>query len=66
MDRFRIKALEKALTMDLSLHQRDLVRLEIVNKSRVLMNGFAKRGKTQEAYKYRKLVEEYSSSREKN
>lgn len=62
MDRFRIKALEKALSMDLSPIERHLVHREIVNKSRVLMNGFAKRGKTGEADKYRKLVEIYTSS----
>lgn len=62
MDRFRIKALEKALAMDLSSHQRDLVQAEIVKKSRVLANGFAKRGKTADAEKYRKLIDVYTSS----
>lgn len=64
MDRFRIKALEKALSMDLSPHQRGLVQAEIVRKSRVLANGFAKRGKTADAEKYRKLIDVYTSSRE--
>jgi len=64
MDRFRIKALEKALTMDLSPHQKGLVRAEVVTKSRVLANGYAKRGKTTEAEKYRKLIDVYTSSRE--
>jgi glycosyltransferase involved in cell wall biosynthesis len=64
MDRFRIKALKKALSMDLSPAERDLVRAEIVNKSRVLMNGFAKRGKISEARKYRKLVDIYASGGE--
>jgi glycosyltransferase involved in cell wall biosynthesis len=63
MDRYRIKALEKALSMDLSPHQRDLVRAEIVKKSRVLMNGFLKRGKTREALAYKKLVELHTTGR---
>jgi glycosyltransferase involved in cell wall biosynthesis len=64
MDRFRIKALEKALTMDLTRQQRGQVHAEIVNKSRVLANGFAKRGKTADAEKYRKLIEKYTSRRD--
>lgn len=64
MDRFRIKALEKALSMDLSSHQRGLVQTEIVKKSRVLMNGSAKRGKAADAEKYRKLIDVYTSGRE--
>jgi glycosyltransferase involved in cell wall biosynthesis len=62
MDRFRIKALEKALAMDLSPHQRGLVQAEIVKKSRVLANGFAKRGKTADAEKYRRLIDVYTSN----
>lgn len=63
MDRFRIKALEKALSMDLSSHQRGLVQTEIIKKSRVLVNGFAKRGKAADAEKYRKLIDVYTSGR---
>ncbi|MEE9501364.1 MAG: glycosyltransferase [Candidatus Aminicenantaceae bacterium] len=63
MDRFRIKALEKALSMHLSPHQRGLVQAEIVKKSLVLVNGFAKRGKTADAEKYRKLIDVYTSGR---
>jgi len=59
MDRFRIKALENALSMDLSSHQRGLVQAEIVKKSLVLANGFAKRGKTADAERYRKLIDVY-------
>lgn len=62
MDRFRIKALEKALSLDLTPLQRELVQAEIIKKSRVLMSGFAKRGKTEEAEHYRKLIALYSSS----
>jgi glycosyltransferase involved in cell wall biosynthesis len=61
MDRFRIKALEKALTMDLSPQQRERVHAEIVKKSWVLAKGFAKRGKTADAERYRKLIEKYTS-----
>jgi glycosyltransferase involved in cell wall biosynthesis len=62
MDRFRIGALEKALSMDLSSGQRELVLEEIVRKSRVLVNGFIKRGKTTDAEKYKKLMDKYTSS----
>jgi glycosyltransferase involved in cell wall biosynthesis len=61
MDRFRIMALEKALSMELSPAERDLVRAEIVKKSRVLINGFEKRGNISEADKYRKLMDYYTS-----
>jgi len=61
MDRFRIKALEKALAMDLSPQQKGQVQAEIVKKSRVLANGFAKRGKTADAERYRKLIDVYTS-----
>lgn len=64
MDRFRIKALEKALTMDLSPQQREQVHAEIVKKSRVLAKGFAKRGKTADVERYRKLIETYTSRRD--
>ena len=63
MDRFRIKALEKALSMDLSPVERDLVRAEIVKKSHVLMDGFIKRGKIAEAEHYRKRIGMYASNR---
>jgi glycosyltransferase involved in cell wall biosynthesis len=64
MDRFRIKALEKALNMDLSPHQRSLVQAEIVKKSQVLANGFSKRGKMADAARYRELIDVYTSSAE--
>lgn len=63
MDRFRIHALEKALSMELSPVERDLVRAEIVKKSRVLMDGFTKRGKISEAEHYRKCIDMYASNR---
>ncbi|MGD9345906.1 MAG: glycosyltransferase [Candidatus Aminicenantes bacterium] len=64
MDRFRIKALQKALTMDLTPIQIKLVRREIAKKSRVLADGFAKRGKTADAAEYRKLIDDCVSGRE--
>ncbi len=63
MDKFRIKALEKALSLDLTPHQRDLVQGEIVKKSRVLIGGFVKRGKTGDAEHYQKLIETHSTGK---
>ena len=60
MDRFRVKALEKALLLDLTPHQQELVKREIVVKSRVLADGFEKRGKTEEANTYRQKMAAYS------
>ncbi len=62
MDRFRIQALEKALTLPLPLDKRRLVEAEIVRKSWVLVRGFEKRGNRAEAEKYRAKIREYSSS----
>jgi glycosyltransferase involved in cell wall biosynthesis len=56
MDRFRVKALEKALMLGLTPHQRELVKREIVAKCRVLVEGFEKRGKTKEAGLYREKI----------
>jgi len=56
MDRFRVKALEKALLLDLTPHQQELVKREIVVKSRVLADGFEKRGKMEEAEFYRNKI----------
>jgi len=64
MDRFRVKVLQKSLSMDLTPRQIYLVRQEIAKKSRVLMNGFEKRGQTVEAAKYRKLIDMYTCGRE--
>ena len=60
MDRFRVKALEKALQLDLTPHQRELVKREIVVKSRVLAVGFEKRGKAEEAMLYRNKIAAYT------
>jgi glycosyltransferase involved in cell wall biosynthesis len=60
MDRFRVKALEKALRLDLTSRQQELVKREIVTKSRVLVTGFEKRGKREEADVYRRKMMAYS------
>ena len=60
MDRFRIRALEKALRLDLTPHQRELVKREIVVKCRVLVEGFEKREKIEEALLYRRKMAAYS------
>jgi hypothetical protein len=59
MDRFRIYALEKALDLDLTPKQEDLVKQEIVRKCRILIKGFKKRSKMLEAKKYMSLIEKY-------
>lgn len=56
MDRFRVQALEKAFRLGLSMGQERLVREEIVNKSRVLLQGFLKRGNQAEAEKYAAII----------
>jgi glycosyltransferase involved in cell wall biosynthesis len=59
MDRFRVKALEKALKWDLSDRERELVKKEILKKCRILIGGFEKRGKVQEVLKYKKIIKKY-------
>ncbi len=56
MDRFRVQALEKAFRLGLSKEQESLVREEIVKKSRVLLQGFLKRGNQAEAEKYAAVI----------
>ncbi len=56
MDRFRVRALEKILAAPLTEEQRRLVREEIVRKSRILVQGFEKRGRTEEAGYYREII----------
>jgi len=60
MDRYRIAALEKALSLDLTADQERLVKAEIVKKSRILAGGFHKRGKKTEAEKYTRLISRHS------
>jgi glycosyltransferase involved in cell wall biosynthesis len=59
MDRFRVRALEKALSLSLSPEQERLVRAEIVKKSRILLAGFLKRGNQEEMRKYLAIIEKY-------
>jgi glycosyltransferase involved in cell wall biosynthesis len=64
MDRFRIKALEKALNLRLTAHQEELVKQEIVRKCGILARGFEMRNNQKEAKKYFKLLEKYESNAE--
>jgi glycosyltransferase involved in cell wall biosynthesis len=57
MDRFRVYALEKSLSLGLSAEEERLVRDEIVKKSRILRDGFRKRGNRAEAEKYEAIIE---------
>jgi glycosyltransferase involved in cell wall biosynthesis len=57
MDRFRVKALEKALRLPLTSGQELLVRKEIVRKCRILVEGFRKRGKEEEAQEFLALID---------
>ena len=59
MDRFRVKALEKAIHLPLTPHQEMLVRQEIVKKCRILVQGFKKRKKISEAQKYSLILDKY-------
>ena len=64
MDRFRIKALQKALRLDLTPQQAEKVKREIVRKSMILVQGFRKRNKAKEAEAYLNLIEKYDSFKE--
>jgi len=63
MDRWRIYALDKLLRSDdLNMQQREWVTEMLINKSSILIQGFEKRGKTEEARIYKNLVSHYSKS----
>ncbi len=64
MDRFRIYALEKALTMDLTPEQECMVRRELVKKCQILIQGFRKRKNLEEEQKYLALVHKYQDREE--
>ena len=65
MDRWRVFALDKLLCGDdLNSEQREWVKEMLVKKSRILIHGFEKRGKTEEAGFYRNLLAEYCSDYE--
>jgi len=59
MDRYRIKALEKVLSLGLRPQQEMLVKQEIVKKCQILIKGLEKRNKWDEAQKYLLLVDKY-------
>jgi hypothetical protein len=59
MDRFRVKALEKALHLPLTSDQELLVRQEIVRKCQILVEGFRKRDKEEEAKEFLALIDKY-------
>jgi glycosyltransferase involved in cell wall biosynthesis len=62
MDRWRVYALEKLLKENrLNERQRDGVVAMLIEKCRVLIIGYGKRGKTMEENYYRSLAETYSS-----
>jgi len=61
MDRFRVHALEKALSLDLTEEQSLLVRAELVRKSGILVKGFEKRKNAPQALRYRELVCKHSA-----
>ena len=61
MDRWRVYALDKLLRGDdLNMQQREWVTEMLINKSSILIHGFEKRGKTEEARIYKNLVSHYS------
>jgi glycosyltransferase involved in cell wall biosynthesis len=62
MDRYRVLALEKALRAGLEPWQEKLVREEICRKSRVLLQGFERRGKSEEAAVYREIIRKNAPS----
>jgi glycosyltransferase involved in cell wall biosynthesis len=64
MDRFRIKALEKALNLGLTSQQEELIKQEIMRKCRILARGFEKRNNQEECRKYLNLLEKYESKAE--
>ena len=60
MDRWRIYALEKLLRGDdLNSEQREWVKDMLIEKSSILIQGFEKRGKIEEARRYRNLLTTY-------
>jgi glycosyltransferase involved in cell wall biosynthesis len=62
MDRYRVQALEKALRSGLETWQAKLVREEICRKSRVLLQGFEKRGNAEETALYQGIIRKYAPS----
>lgn len=59
MDRWRVRALVKALELEVNPDQEKLIKQEIQKKCEVLISGFLKRGKTEEAEYYLKIKDKY-------
>jgi glycosyltransferase involved in cell wall biosynthesis len=59
MDRFRVRALEKALCLDLTSQQKQQVKQEMAKKCKILVNGFEKHNKNIEAEKYYSIMNKY-------
>ncbi|HEK86479.1 MAG: glycosyltransferase family 2 protein [Candidatus Saccharicenans sp.] len=59
MDKWRIQALEKLLKEPLAPEQQELVKIEIQKKCEILISGFLKRGKEEEAQYYQKIKDKY-------
>ena len=65
MDRWRVYALDKLLRgAELNMQQRERVTEMLINKSSILIQGFEKRGKTEEARGYKNHVSHYSKRRD--
>jgi glycosyltransferase involved in cell wall biosynthesis len=61
LDRFRVTALKKLLDQNsLDNDKLELTRATLIEKCSVLIKGFAKRGKTEEEFFYRELIDKYS------
>ncbi len=59
MDRFRVRALEKALGWELSPLEEALVKQQLERKCRILIQGAVKRGKDRRAEAYRSLLKRH-------
>jgi glycosyltransferase involved in cell wall biosynthesis len=67
MDRWRVLALHKLLQENkMNAEQKEWVVAMLIEKCGILINGFSKRGKNQEAEHYRKLAAEYSDPVERS
>jgi len=57
LDRFRLQALLKLLSLDLTQDQAFLVRQEILKKARIVRDGALKRGRLEEARYYQQIID---------
>jgi len=64
MDRFRVRALEKALNLALTPDQEQAVRDELVKKCQILIQGFRKRNNIREERRYLGLIERHGREKE--